>query len=83
MVATPHIGRKLTHKRQERWFLQQAVKQAVQSRLPQAEASRPFYETATPEEWNEAFLEWTESHHDLPPLPPQSYGRAYFYGEGD
>ncbi len=49
---------------------------------PQTTVSRPFYETATPEEWSREFLAWAESHHDLPQLPPQAYDRAYFYEEG-
>jgi hypothetical protein len=48
----------------------------------QTEEAKPFYETATPEEWCEAFLGWAEGHADLPQLPVQTYDRAYFYEDG-
>ena len=41
--------------------------------------TRSFYETATPEEWVAAFMEWAESHRDLPTLAEQKYERDYFY----
>lgn len=80
MVAMPQIGRKLTYKRQERRFLQQAVQQAAKRR-PQAEAAKPFYETATPEEWSREFLAWAESHRDLPLLPASAFSREADYEE--
>jgi hypothetical protein len=42
---------------------------------------RPFYETATREEWERAFAAWLESHDPtLPPLPSEAYLREHFYG---
>ncbi len=35
MVAMPQIGRKLTYKRREKWFLQRAVQRAVQPQTAQ------------------------------------------------
>lgn len=42
---------------------------------------RPFYETATPEEWVQAFSAWVASHEATqPPLPPEALTREHFYG---
>jgi hypothetical protein len=42
---------------------------------------RPFYETATPEEWVQAFRAWVASHDTTqPPLPPEALTREHFYG---
>lgn len=44
----------------------------------------PFYATATPEEWERAFLEWTESHSaDAPVLPPEAFERESLYEDRD
>ncbi|MEA5512314.1 hypothetical protein VB715_21305 [Crocosphaera sp. UHCC 0190] len=43
---------------------------------------RPFYETATTEEWIAAFREWAESHsHDSPMLSDEAISRESIYGE--
>ncbi|MGL4618111.1 hypothetical protein [Chroococcidiopsis sp.] len=44
---------------------------------------RPFYETATPQEWVSAFREWVESHRglNLPPLSDEAISRESIYGE--
>ena len=44
---------------------------------------RPFYETATPQEWIRAFSEWVESHRDLnlPLLSDEAISRESIYGE--
>lgn len=44
---------------------------------------RPFYETATAQEWVHAFREWVESHRDLdlPLLFDQAISRESIYGE--
>jgi hypothetical protein len=51
-------------------------------RLVQTE-NPPFYETATPQEWVQAFHEWVESHRDLnlPPLSDEAISRESIYGE--
>jgi hypothetical protein len=51
-------------------------------RLVQTE-ERPFYETATPQEWVQAFHEWVESHRDmnLPQLSDEAISRESIYGE--
>lgn len=36
--------------------------------LQQRAAARPFYETATPEEWVKAWHEWTHSHDPHGPV---------------
>jgi hypothetical protein len=46
-----------------------------------APAKRPFYETATREEWERAFDAWVRSHDpSRPPLPPEAYTREQVYG---
>jgi len=52
-------------------------------RLVQPESERPFYETATPEEWVAAFQEWVESHRalNLPTLSDEAISRESIYGE--
>ncbi len=47
---------------------------------PDAERTRPFYETASHEEWSRAFHEWIESHpKDGPSLPDEALTRESFY----
>ncbi|MBH8562002.1 hypothetical protein I8748_07420 [Nostoc sp. CENA67] len=41
---------------------------------------RPFYETATPDEWVKAFREWAASHHhNVPPLSDYAVSRQSMY----
>ncbi|WP_199340875.1 hypothetical protein [Nostoc spongiaeforme] len=51
--------------------------------LVQSSAERPFYETATPQEWIAAFQEWVESHRELnlPTLSDEGISRESIYGE--
>jgi hypothetical protein len=42
---------------------------------------RPFYETASAEEWIAAMQEWVESHPETPPLPPGWDSRESMYEE--
>ncbi|MBA3924597.1 MAG: hypothetical protein H0X31_24010 [Nostocaceae cyanobacterium] len=44
---------------------------------------RPFYETATPEEWSVAFQEWVDSHQNLnlPFLDDEAISRESIYGD--
>lgn len=65
MVAIPQIGRRLTYRRLERRLMHQAVRQLLQAapavkvalQSEQMRKEKPFYETATPEEWIAAFTE--------------------------
>ena len=44
--------------------------------------TRPFYETATPEERAKAYREWAESHpHNNPILSNEAISRESIYGE--
>ncbi|MEA5516481.1 hypothetical protein [Nodularia sp. UHCC 0506] len=51
--------------------------------LVQLQGERPFYETATPQEWVTAFQEWVESHRELnlPTLSDTAISRESIYGE--
>ncbi len=41
---------------------------------------KPFYETATAEEWSKAFLAWADSHDpNIPPLSLEAMSRASIY----
>ena len=84
MVAIPQIGRKLTYKRWERRLRLRSLRQAMRA-VPtqQGLPEKPFYETATAEEWIAAFTEWTESHHDLPRVPVSAYSREADYEDRD
>ena len=42
-----------------------------------------LWRSLSPEEWVREFEAWTESHRDLPVLPPEAYERASFYGGHD
>ncbi|MBD2606309.1 hypothetical protein H6G81_17675 [Scytonema hofmannii FACHB-248] len=43
---------------------------------------RPFYATATAEEWITAFQEWAASHcHDTPPLSDYAVSRESMYSD--
>ena len=43
-------------------------------------ATRPFYESATPEEWSKAFLEWANSlDYDSPGLTLEDVSRESIY----
>jgi hypothetical protein len=56
---------------------------AMLERLVQPSTERPFYETATPQEWVTAFQEWVESHRrlNLPTLSDEAISRESIYGE--
>ncbi len=56
---------------------------ALLEQLVQSQQERPFYETATPEEWIVAFREWVESHRGLnfPSLSDEAISRESIYGE--
>lgn len=54
---------------------------AMAERLMELEEP-PFYETATPEEWTRAFLEWTESHdRNTTLLSDEAISRESIHGE--
>jgi hypothetical protein len=58
----------------------QYVLRLIERQLP-SESSRggSLWDTLSPEEWIREFEAWTESHRDLPVLPPEAYERASFY----
>ena len=63
---------------EEQTLLEQKMHQTSQAE------ERPFYETATKEEWIAAFREWTESHRyeeDSPILSDEVISRESIYGE--
>ena len=63
---------------EERWLLEEKLKATPD----EEEQERPFYETATPQEWASAFQEWAESHpRNMPYLSDEAISRESLYGE--
>jgi hypothetical protein len=53
---------------------------AMLLQLVKSKIERPFYETATPDEWVKAFREWADSHRrDTPLLDDYAVSRAGIY----
>jgi hypothetical protein len=47
-------------------------------------SERPFYETATPEEWVREFTKWADSHDpNTPVLPIEAVSRESIYSDSD
>jgi hypothetical protein len=59
-----------------------AVRLIEQQLPPQQQERKSLWETLAPEEWKQAFEEYLASHDPTkPPLPPEAFERASFYGE--
>ncbi|MCM0592386.1 MAG: hypothetical protein HEQ35_26100 [Gloeotrichia echinulata IR180] len=57
---------------------------AMLLQLVKSKVERPFYETATPDEWVKAFREWASSHtRDTPLLDDYAVSRAGIYEEDE
>lgn len=57
---------------------------AMLEQLVKSKVERPFYETATPDEWVKAFREWADSHRrDTPLLDDYAVSRAGIYEEDE
>jgi len=57
---------------------------AMLLQLVKSQVERPFYETATPNEWVKAFREWADSHRrDTPLLSDYAVSRAGIYSEDE
>jgi len=57
---------------------------AMLEQLVMSKVERPFYETATPNEWVKAFREWADSHRrDTPLLSDYAVSRAGIYEENE
>ncbi len=63
-------------------YVQNLVRDQVETRIGAAKASRPAYELPA-EEWARRFEEWTESHAhlDLPVLSDEDISRESLYRE--
>jgi hypothetical protein len=55
----------------------------LERELPKETQERPFYETATLEEWEAVLDELAEGHENLPDLPTEAFSRANIYAEHD
>jgi len=65
---------------EERSLLEEKLK-AHPEQTSTDDQERPFYETATPEEWGKAFREWAESHpRNQPYLSDEAISRESIYG---
>jgi hypothetical protein len=59
------------------------VRRLLEDQLPPVD-ERPLalWETLTPGEWKQEFHAWLDSHDpQQPPLPPEAFERASFYGQ--
>ena len=66
---------------EERSLLEEKLK-AQQQQTSAEGKERPFYETATPEEWVKAFREWAQSHsRHQPSLSDEAISRESIYGD--
>ena len=68
--------------KEEKSLLAQKVKQDLEEPSPE-NGDRPFYETATPQQRAQAFLQWAESHRgkNHPSLSDEAISRESIYGE--
>lgn len=59
------------------------VRRLLEQQLPsRQEGTKSLWNTLTPDEWRRAFDEYLSSHDPTkPPLPPEAFERAGFYGE--
>jgi hypothetical protein len=59
------------------------ARRLIERQLPaQQTEPKSLWETLTPDEWERAFDEYLASHDPTkPPLPPEAFERASFYGE--
>ncbi len=56
----------------------------VKCKQEEKQTKRHFYETATPQEWVQAFREWSEGHRrDTPLLSDYALSRAGIYDDED
>ena len=55
----------------------------IERQLPQQDNEHiSLWDTLSPEEWKRQFRAWAASHDpSRPPLPPEAFERASFYGE--
>ena len=57
---------------------------AMLEQLVKSKVERPFYKTATPDEWVKAFCEWADSHRrDTPMLSDYAVSRAGIHEEDE
>ncbi len=50
-------------------------------RLSRAVSKHEYADDHSHEEWDRRFVEWAESHNDLPKLAPEAFQSADFYLE--
>lgn len=67
---------------EEQTLLQERIN-LIKETQKEDSTDRPFYETATPQEWVKAFREWVESHRgrNFPTLSDEAISRESIYGE--
>lgn len=66
---------------EERLLLEAKLKATPDETLEEVK-ERPFYETATPQEWAKAFREWAETDRgNMPYLSDEAISRETIYGD--
>jgi hypothetical protein len=80
----PELERRLAREAEQRGLsISEYTRCLIEQQLPpQQEQKKSLWETLTPDEWEQAFDEYLASHDPTkPPLPPEAFERASFYGE--
>ena len=83
----PEIEKRLAEKAKQNGFpMETFIEVFIEDNLEKGETStegkeKPFYETATTEEWIAEFDKWVDSHKDknYPVLPDEAYDRGNIY----
>jgi hypothetical protein len=80
----PELEERLLQEAEKRGLsVSEYTRYLIEQQLPaRQEKRKSLWETLTPDEWEQAFDEYLASHDPTnPPLPPEAFERASFYGE--
>lgn len=78
----PEVEERLQREAEKQGLSADAYAQQLIERSLPIEEREPLWETLSPEEWKRQFRAWAASHDATrPPLPPEAYERASFYGD--
>jgi predicted transcriptional regulator len=80
----PELEERLQREAEKRGLtVSEYTRHLIEQLLPaRQEERKSLWETLTPDEWERAFDEYLASHVPTkPPLPPEAFERASFYGE--
>jgi hypothetical protein len=82
----PETEKRLAEKAREKGlkietYVEVLIEEKLKGEEKPEEKEKPFYETATKEEWLAEFHRWVDSHKDknYPVLPDEAYSRENIY----